>query len=117
MTTRYVPLIGDVIASRQLSDAARRRLQSQLLAKLAVPRAIGLWRGRVAMLGTGYLYICGRGMTLVRAVLKLPTLRMRRDEDRTTSAIDVARGRAIGVLERALALIPSCCLASTGRWA
>jgi hypothetical protein len=29
---------------------------------------------------------------------------MRRDEDRTAGAIDVARGRAIGSLERALAL-------------
>ncbi|OLC06627.1 MAG: hypothetical protein AUH42_05340 [Gemmatimonadetes bacterium 13_1_40CM_70_11] len=29
---------------------------------------------------------------------------MRRDEDRATGAIDVARGRAIGVLERALTL-------------
>src|SRR3989449_4460005 len=29
---------------------------------------------------------------------------MRRDEDRTAGAIDVARGRAVGSLERALAL-------------
>jgi hypothetical protein len=29
---------------------------------------------------------------------------MRREDDRTTGAVDVARGRAIGVLERAMAL-------------
>src|SRR2546430_414933 len=39
-----------------------------------------------------------------RSVLELPTLQMRRDEDRTAGAIDVARGRAVGSLERALAL-------------
>ena len=74
------------------------------LAPLVVPRAQGLFWGRVGLLATGYLYVCGRGMVLVRAVLDLPTLQMRRDEDRTASAIDVARGRTIGALERALAL-------------
>ncbi len=62
------------------------------LAPLVVPVAKGL------------LYVCGRGMVIVRAVLDLPTLHMRRVEDRTTSAIDIARGRTIGALERALAL-------------
>src|SRR5256885_12056357 len=37
-------------------------------------------------------------------LLELSSLQMRRDEDRTAGAIDVARGRAIGSLERALAL-------------
>jgi hypothetical protein len=74
------------------------------LATLVVPRAEGLWWGRVGLLATGYLYVCGRGMVLIRAVLELPTLQMRRDEDRTAGAIDIARGRAIGALERALAL-------------
>ena len=74
------------------------------LAPLVVPRAQGLFWGRVGLLATGYLYVCGRGMVLVRAVLDLPTLQMRRDEDRTASAIDVARGRTIGALERGLAL-------------
>jgi len=46
----------------------------------------------------------GRGIVLIRSVLELPTLQMRRDEDRTAGAIDVARGRAVGSLERALAL-------------
>src|SRR2546422_447103 len=64
----------------------------------------GLWWGRVALLATGYVYVSGRGVVLIRSVLELPTLQMRRDEDRTAGAIEIARGRAIGALERALAL-------------
>jgi hypothetical protein len=74
------------------------------LATLVVPRAESLWWGRVGLIATGYLYVCGRGMVLIRAVLELPPLHMRRDEDRSAGATDVARGRAIGALERALAL-------------
>ena len=80
----------------------------KLLAPLATPDHtrdhVGLWWGRVALLATGYLYVSGRGMVLIRSVLELSSLQMRRDEDRTAGAIDVARGRAIGALERALAL-------------
>ena len=76
----------------------------ELLAPLARPSADGLWWGRVGLLATAYLYVSGRGIVLVRSVLELPTLQMRRDEDRTAGAIDVARGRAVGSLERALAL-------------
>jgi hypothetical protein len=43
-------------------------------------------------------------MVVVRSVLELPALQMRRDEDRTAGAIDIARGRTIGALERAIAL-------------
>jgi hypothetical protein len=75
-----------------------------LLARLAQPSPDGLWWGRVGLLATGYLYVCGRGMVLIRGILELPTLQMRRDEDRTAGAIDIARGRAIGALERALTL-------------
>ena len=75
-----------------------------LLANLVVPRPTGLWWGRAGLFATAYLYVCGRGITLVRAVLELPPLQMRRDEDRTAGAIEIARGRAIGALERALAL-------------
>ena len=71
-----------------------------LLAPLARPSLAGLWWGRVGLLATAYLY----GIVLVRSVLELPTLQMRRDEDRTAGAIDVARGRTVGSLERALAL-------------
>jgi hypothetical protein len=76
----------------------------RLLTPLAEPNRLGLWWGRVALLATGYLYVAGRGVVLVRSVLELPSLKMRRDDDRGTGAIDVARGRAIGALERALAL-------------
>src|SRR6266511_5020958 len=74
-----------------------------LLAPLARPSVDGLWWGRVALFATAYLYVSGRGIVLVRSVLELPTLQMRRDEDRTAGAIDVARGRAVGALERGLA--------------
>lgn len=74
------------------------------LAPLVVPRAQGLFWGRVGLFAMGYLYVCGRGMVLVRAVLDLPGLQMRRDDDRTAGAIEISRGRAIGALERALAL-------------
>src|SRR2546429_1368402 len=73
-------------------------------ARVAKPSLDGLWRRRVALLATGYLYVSGRGVVLIRSVLELPTLQMRRDEDRTAGAIEIARGRAIGALERALAL-------------
>ena len=71
--------------------------------RLAKPSADGMWWGRVALLATGYLYVCGRGIVVIRSVLELPTLQMRRDEDRTAGAIEIARGRAIGALERGLA--------------
>lgn len=74
------------------------------LGTLVEPRAAGLWWGRAALIATAYLYVCGRGITVVRAMLDFPALRMRRDEDRSAGAIDIARGRAIGALERALAL-------------
>jgi len=73
-----------------------------LLANLVVPRPTGLWWGRAGLFATAYLYVCGRGITLVRAMLELPPLQMRRDEDRTAGAIEIAPGRTIGVLERAL---------------
>ena len=75
-----------------------------LLVPLARPSVDGLWWGRVGLLATAYLYVSGRGIVLVRSVLELPTLQMRRDEDRAAGAIDVARGREVGSLERALAL-------------
>jgi hypothetical protein len=74
------------------------------LARLATPSADGLWWGRVGLLATGYLYVSGRGVVLIRSVLELPSLQMRRDEDRTAGAIEIARGRTIGALERALTL-------------
>jgi hypothetical protein len=75
-----------------------------LLARLATPSTTGLWWGRVGLLATAYLYVAGRGVVLIRSVLELPSLQMRRDEDRNAGAIEVARGRAVGALERALTL-------------
>ena len=82
-------------------------IAGQLLTSLAVPSRVGYRWGEIGLyqrLVTGYLYVCLRGMTVVRAVLDLPALHMRRDEDRTAGAIDIARGRTIGSLERAIAL-------------
>jgi len=79
-------------------------IAGQLLTSLAVPSRVGYRWGEIGLYVTGYLYVCLRGMTVVRAVLDLPALHMRRDEDRTAGAIDIARGRTIGSLERAIAL-------------
>jgi hypothetical protein len=79
-------------------------IAGHLLAGLAVPSSSGFHWGVILLVATGYLYVCGRGIVLVRAVLELPALQMRRDEDRNAGAIEVSRGRTIGVLERALAL-------------
>lgn len=76
----------------------------QVLAKLAIPSPAGYRWGAVGLYAAAYLYICVRGMVVVRAVLELPALQMRRDEDRSAGAIDIARGRTIGALERAIAL-------------
>ncbi|HET7790405.1 MAG TPA: hypothetical protein VFK78_06365 [Gemmatimonadales bacterium] len=75
-----------------------------LLTRITQPSYTGLRWGRVLLLVAGYLYVCGRGVVLVRAVLDLPGLNMRRDDDRSVGAVEVIRGRMIGVLERALAL-------------
>jgi hypothetical protein len=74
------------------------------LAKLATPSPAGYRWGEVGLYVTGYLYVCLRGMVVVRAALELPALQMRREEDRTAGAIDIARGRTIGALERAITL-------------
>lgn len=67
----------------------------QLLAKLVIPSAAGYRWGGVGLYVTAYLYVCFRGMVLVRSVLELPALQMRRDDDSPSR---------------------SCCSASTGRW-
>src|SRR5712692_9721524 len=75
-----------------------------LLSKIALPSEAGPWWGRAGLIATGYLYVCGRGVVVIRAVLELPALHMRRDDDRAAGGVDIARGRTIGALERALAL-------------
>jgi hypothetical protein len=94
---------GTLIAIELLALAAAAAV-GKLLAPLAVPNPAGLRWGQVLLLVTGYLYVCGRGAVLVRSVLELPTLQMRRDEDRNVGAIEVSRGRMIGILERAIGL-------------
>ena len=47
-----------------------------LLARLATPSTTGLWWGRVGLLATGYLYVAGRGVVLIRSVLELPSLQI-----------------------------------------
>src|SRR2546429_5067063 len=61
-----------------------------LLAPLATPSQAGLWWGRTALLATGYLYVSGRGVVLIRSVLELSSLQMPRDEDRTAVPADRA---------------------------
>lgn len=79
-------------------------LAGWLLSRLATPSPAG-WRwGSALLFATGYLYVCGRGMALVRAVLDLPDLLLPREDDRAMGGVEVVRGRAIGVLERALSL-------------
>lgn len=79
-------------------------LAAWLLSRLATPSPEG-WRwGTVMLFAAGYLYVCGRGIALVRAVLDLPDLLMPQETDRGVGGVEVTRGRAIGVLERAIAL-------------
>lgn len=117
-----VPLLGYTIAAvlwpAQIDGGRRGRallfvdalfvgaavLAGRFLADLAVPSATGRHFGAAGLYAAGYLYVCVRGMVLIRAVLELPPLHMRRDEDRSAGAIDIARGRTVGALERALAL-------------
>ena len=95
---------GGILMGIEVLAVAAAVAVGRLLEPLAVPNAAGRRWGEVLLLVTGYLYVCGRGAVLVRSVLELPTLQMRRDEDRSVGAIEVSRGRVIGILERAIAL-------------
>ncbi|HEX9705902.1 MAG TPA: hypothetical protein VGA20_11700 [Gemmatimonadales bacterium] len=95
---------GKVLLLTELVAVAIAVTAGVLLAKLAMPSPAGLRWGRYLLLTTAYLYVCGRGVVIVRAVLELPVLQLRREEDRSMGAIEIARGRTVGVLERALAL-------------
>jgi hypothetical protein len=74
------------------------------LAKLVEPRAQGLWWGTAGLYVTVYLYVCGRGAVLIRAALEIAPLQFRRVEDRTAGGVGLARGRVVGILERAILL-------------
>lgn len=95
---------GRTLLLAELLIVAAALVAGNYLGKLVEPRAAGLWWGRAGLVVAAYLYACGRGMTVIRAVLELPALQMRREEDRSAGAVELARGRAIGALERALAL-------------
>lgn len=95
---------GRTLLLAELLIVAAALVAGSYLGKLVEPRAAGLWWGRAGLLAAAYLYACGRGMTVIRAVLELPALQMRREEDRSAGAVELARGRAIGALERALTL-------------
>ena len=95
---------GRVLLLVELVVVAAALVIGKLLASLVEPRASGLWWGQAALYATAYVYVCGRGVSLVRAVFEIPVLQMRRVEDRTTGGVGLARGAAIGVLERAIAL-------------
>lgn len=95
---------GRTLLLAELLIVAAALVAGNYLGKLVEPRTAGLWWGRAGLLAAAYLYACGRGMTVIRAVLELPALQMRREEDRSAGAVELARGRAIGALERALAL-------------
>lgn len=79
-------------------------LVGMYLARLVEPRARGLWWGQAGLYVTVYLYVCGRGATLIRAMLEIAPLQFRRVEDRSAGAVGLSRGRAIGILERGLVL-------------
>lgn len=95
---------GRTLLLAELLIVAAALVAGNYLGKLVEPRTAGLWWGRAGLLAAAYLYACGRGMTVIRAVLELPALQMRREEDRSAGAVELARGRAIGALERALTL-------------
>ena len=75
------------------------------LTRLAVPTRAGLAWGRVALYAAAYWYACAGGMAIVRLVLDLvPVSEQPVKGGIAVSATEMARGRMIGVLERALAL-------------
>ncbi|MBI2614633.1 MAG: hypothetical protein HYW52_02930 [Gemmatimonadetes bacterium] len=75
------------------------------LARLAVPTRDGMAWGRVAFYAAAYWYACAGGMAIVRLVLDMvPVSPQPPKGGIAVSASELARGRMIGVLERALAL-------------
>jgi hypothetical protein len=99
---RRSPASGLWIEAAALVVALVAALQ---LARLAVPTRAGMAWGRVALYAAAYWYACVGGMALVRMVLDLvPVSAQPAKGGIAVSATEMARGRMIGVLERALAL-------------
>ncbi len=96
------PLSGLWIEVAAVSAVVIAALQ---LARLAVPTSAGLAWGRVALYAAAYWYACAGGMAVVRLVLDVvPVSAQPPQGGIAVSATELARGRLIGVLERALAL-------------
>ena len=95
---------GGVLLAAELGIVIVALVAGTYLAKLVEPNATGAWWGKAGLYLTVYLYVCGRGTTLVRALLELPGLQLRRVEERSAGAVGIARGRVVGILERWLAL-------------
>jgi hypothetical protein len=76
-----------------------------LVGGLVVPTDAGFRWGRVALYVAAYWYACAGGMAVVRMVLELvPVAAQPPSGGIAVSATELARGRMIGVLERAVAL-------------
>jgi hypothetical protein len=96
------PAYGLWIEGAALVAAVVAALQ---LARLAVPTRVGMEWGRVALYAAAYWYACAGGMAIVRLVLDIvPVSAQPPQGGIAVSASEQARGRMIGVLERALAL-------------
>ena len=80
-------------------------LANHLLANLSGHTHVWYFWGRIALVAAAYWYACVGGMAIVRLVLALVPAGERPGAGGiTVSATELARGRLIGVLERALAL-------------
>jgi hypothetical protein len=92
---------GALVAAFALAHLLARHL----LVDLSVHTHAGYFWGRIAMLAAAYWYACVGGMAIIRLVLALVPAGERPGAGGiTVSATELARGRLIGVLERALAL-------------
>jgi len=76
-----------------------------LLGRLVVPTDSGWRLGRMGLYAAAYWYACAGGIVMVRLVLDLvPVASQPPQGGIAVPANELARGRMIGVLERALAL-------------
>jgi len=89
----------------ELAAVALLLIAAVLVGRLDVPWHVG-WRwGWIALLAAAYWYACAAGITLVRLVLDLVPVAVRPPAGGiAVPAAELARGRIIGVLERAVVL-------------
>lgn len=82
-------------------------IAARLVAGLAQPTGTGMWWGRALLYAAGYWYAVRGGVGVVRLVLAFVPISEQSEgpaEGITLPRGELARGRLIGVLERALAL-------------